>query len=330
MKDKLDSPTIMITGVSGFVGKHLSLYYIKKGFKVIGVTRSAHNSLQIPSNQGFQIYKCDITNSDNIEKVRKKLSDKNIKTLFHLAAELHSNEKEKLFKCNTEGTVTVLNFCLELGVQRLIFASTTMVTGPVQKKKIPADEEHPCFPVSYYGKSKLKAEHILLDQNSIPVTILRFGYIYGPNYPSILEPLFANNEEGVCDFLYRYQPYKHEGRRQSLQFIYIDDVVRSLVKASMNPEINGIFNIVGDEYLSRKEIVKRFYAIQNQPTTGWKVSLKCKLMFIMKRAYCFIRSPYDCRRIHWAYSNSKASTQLYFKPEVSFEDGLRNIIGSMS
>lgn len=316
---------ILITGASGYIGQRLVRYYLEKGVSVIGLGRYVQSTFD---NRNFFKLKCDITENSDIERVIEKLSDKKIGTLFHLAAELHSPEKFKLFKCNTDGTSKVLNLSVDLNIEKLIFASTTMAMGPVRKKEIPADENKPCRPVSDYGKSKLKAEQILLKQNYIPVTILRFGYVYGPNYASILEPLFSPTEKKGYDFLYHYQPYKHEGNKQSLQFICIDDVIRALVCAAEKPEVTGIFNIVDHEYMKKEQIVDMIHDAKEKNLK--RIALKYKVLFFFKKLLGILRSPYDFKRIHWVYSNKKALEQLNFEPEIILRDRLNTLIDPVS
>ena len=83
---------------------------------------------------------------------------------------------------NVLGTIRLLQNCVEYGVGRVIFASAGgAVYG--EQETFPATEDHPQYPLSPYGVSKLAGErylHFYYMQHGLPYSALRYANVYGP------------------------------------------------------------------------------------------------------------------------------------------------------
>ena len=123
--------------------------------------------------------------------------------------------------------VSVLNYCRQFQA-RCIFASTSAVYEPLNTWGL-LSEDSPVKPTSPYAVSKLIAENICFQQSEqydIPCAVMRIFNVYGPGQrstfliPYVLECLLEKR------ILSLRMP---EAQRD---FVYIDDVVEALVKAS--------------------------------------------------------------------------------------------------
>src|SRR5918999_344205 len=83
---------------------------------------------------------------------------------------------------NVVGTVRLLQNCVRYGVRKVVFASTGgAVYG--EQRVFPATEDHPQYPVSPYGVSKLAGErylHFYKVQHDVSYAALRYANVYGP------------------------------------------------------------------------------------------------------------------------------------------------------
>jgi UDP-glucose 4-epimerase len=83
---------------------------------------------------------------------------------------------------NVLGTVRLLQRCAERGVRRVVFAPTGgAVYG--EQREFPAPEDHPQYPISPYGVSKLVGKRYLRfyrAQYGLPYAALRYANVYGP------------------------------------------------------------------------------------------------------------------------------------------------------
>ena len=186
---------ILITGSSGFVGTHLTKRLSKK----------------------FEIVRYDLVNGQDILNERllsKKM--RGVDLVIHLAALISASESwqkpKEYFKNNILGTETVARIAIGCGVKKIIFFSSAAVKAN---------------PKTPYAVSKIAAEKILdLYKDKIVSIIIRPENIYGPGqkkaYGYVIHNFIkaAKNNEEINVY---------GNGRQSRDFIYIDDVVSSVV-----------------------------------------------------------------------------------------------------
>jgi UDP-glucose 4-epimerase len=144
---------------------------------------------------------------------------------------------------NVLGTVRLLQNCTEHSVKKVVFASTGgAVYG--EQQQFPAPEEHPQYPVSPYGVSKLAGErylHYYHVQFGLPYVSLRYANVYGPGQD-------PHGEAGVvaifCGNLARGKASTiNGGGEQTRDYVYVEDVARANVLALENRVPSGAYNI---------------------------------------------------------------------------------------
>ena len=187
---------ILITGSSGFVGKHLVAKLQKEN----------------------EIVKYDLQDNQNILDEKTLLQKmKGVDLVIHLAAFISATESwEKpleYFKNNTLGTATVTNCAIKAGVKKIIFFSSAAAVAK---------------PMTPYGVSKINAEKILLlYKDKINVVIVRPENIYGPGQKEAYGYVIHNFIKAVKSG----NPIKIYGDgKQTRDFIYVDDVVNTVEK----------------------------------------------------------------------------------------------------
>ncbi len=165
---------VMITGINGFVGKHLSGYLKKKGFDILGV--------DITSGSDFQ---GDISSQDF---VFNELSKAEFDSIIHLAAladiKKTTEDPYSTYKVNVYGTLNMLELASRRNVSRFLYASSANVYGvPVDR---PATEGTPFNPRLPYDYSKVLSEMLVRSYSThkkLSVSITRSWLLFGEGEP---------------------------------------------------------------------------------------------------------------------------------------------------
>ncbi len=163
---------VLVTGIDGFVGSHLSNALNRLGADVIGISKI---------RKGKGIYNIDIVNFKKLSYVFKK---EKIEICFHLAGVSLVEEGQKnpydTFKINILGALNILELTKIYNLDRVIVASTAHVYGD---NIPPFKETYYPRPSRPYETSKATVDLIsqsYADTFDLPVLIPRFVNIYGP------------------------------------------------------------------------------------------------------------------------------------------------------
>ncbi len=223
---------ILITGVAGFVGSNLAKNLSNLGSNVIGISqrKNKKNSLLFYENinKKIEIFYCDITDKEKINKIIKKYK---IQICFHLAAQVEVGLAKKdpygTWESNIRGTYTLLELFRKnkKQIKSIIIASSDKAYGEYGLNKMPYDEKYPLKPIFPYDTSKACADMIAKTYASklfnLPIIITRFSNIYGPgqlNFTALIPGLIKS-----CIFNRRF---KMRGNGESIRdYIYINDIV---------------------------------------------------------------------------------------------------------
>lgn len=142
---------ILITGVNGTIGKIL-----KKGLS----NKSNIYGIDISKPFDKHTKKCDISNINNLKKVINSFKD--IDVIIHLAADHRVDAPwESVLKNNITGTRNTYECAKELGIKKVIFASSNHVTGLYERNISEVgiiNTNTPVNPDSDYGVSKIFGE----------------------------------------------------------------------------------------------------------------------------------------------------------------------------
>src|SRR5262245_41461421 len=174
---------ILITGGAGYIGTELIDELSKNNsverIKVYDNLSRGNYNFFFGKNSGqkkIKFIQGDILDS---RKIRKEL--KGIDIVFHLAAKVttpFANIDSHFFEqINHWGTAELVYAMEESSVKKFIFTSSASIYGSTS---VPATEETPPHPTSFYGVSKQRAEeHVKRLFEKFPTVILRCGNVYG-------------------------------------------------------------------------------------------------------------------------------------------------------
>lgn len=157
---------ILVTGSSGFVGRHL-LAYLKEHTEAhcIGLTRT--------SSGDDETIACDLSNKEQVDNVIKRLQPA---LIFHTAGSF-SNNFETDLENNVVCTKNLLDAIIEYSpASRIMLMGSAAEYGEIAQHENPVTEDHPLNPISIYGWSKAaqtQLAHLYFKTHGIDVVIAR-------------------------------------------------------------------------------------------------------------------------------------------------------------
>jgi UDP-glucose 4-epimerase len=299
--------TILVTGGLGYLGSQLirDLATLDNDItiRILDNLQAGHYRalMQLPEQAAYQFIEGDILDPS---AVRLALQDAD--AVVHLAALVQTpmsfDRPTWVEQINHWGSAQLLETCLEVGVKRFIFPSTTAVYGP----GIGFTENDPCRPQGAYAQSKRRAETAVLAaaQRGLDVTIFRFGTFYG------LAPVISFNAV-VNRFAYLtgvQQPLTIYGNgEQTRSVIHVRDASEAIQFALKHPErTNGaILNAIA-ENISILELMQTIQ--QLQPETA-------------------VRFTEQDIRTHLSFeADNSALHDLGWRPGITVKEGLSDFL----
>ena len=177
---------IFITGATGFLGSHLTDLFDGNGHQVYSLIRNQQKA------QDFSVKGKYIIGRLSLEKKLPWIESlpEYLDLIIHTAGIVHSKNEDEFEKINTLFTNN-LHQQLKNKYKTLhfIFISSLAAGGPSSHLKSPRHTASLDSPVSFYGRSKLKAEKLLIKNTpkEWTLTILRPPMIIGPRDPALFE-----------------------------------------------------------------------------------------------------------------------------------------------
>lgn len=285
---------ILLTGATGFIGNQVLEGLIKKlgSEHVVVLTSKPTAKCKFVIHNDYRFAKEFFANAGLL----------NIKTIIHAGAFTPKSAQESndidQSNSNIWNTTTLLAAVLP-NLKKIIFLSTIDVYGFDD----PITEKSPVNPVSLYGFSKLYCEKLIsiwAEKKNVQCQILRIGHVYGPG-----EEKYQKLIPMVMKQILNNDPVKLIGAGTELRtFIYISDVVQSVLKSIELQSKNDTINVVGEEPISIKNLIDEII----------KISGKNAIIHS-------IASEHEPRNL--IFDNTKLKNQLH-TPTVSLVEGLIN------
>ncbi len=327
----VSNSVVLVTGATGAIGPRVVNALDQIGYSIRVLALDPPEPLSFPDST--EVILGDVTDE---EMVLSSLS--NVEIIIHMAAVLHrtnsSSNLQSLYEhVNVGGTVSVIKAAIRAGVKRVVLFSTIAVYG--QKKGEVLNEDSPPFPNTYYAKTKLNAEQIVLNASRLdgqPLgTVLRLGAVYGSrvkgNYHRLVHALSRK----------RFIPIGRGRNRRTI--IYDKDVAKATVIAMQHPAAAGkICNVTDGQFHTVNEIVKAIcHALGRNPPKLflplWPVKIAANFVDGIA-GFAGLSTPRlndalnkYCEDI--AVDGSHFMKELGFKPEYNLLEGWRETISEM-
>jgi nucleoside-diphosphate-sugar epimerase len=217
---------ILVTGGSGFLGRHVVAEALHRGHAVtLWSRRAAHDTGRAPSTAGRVVV--DLADPDGVSAA---LAQAPPDAVVHAAA-LMTGSRAELDAVNVDGTRTLARALARLaGPPRLVHVSTFSV------------EDTPPTP---YSESKSEAE-VVVRASGLPWVILRPALIYGPDD--------ASNTRRLVEALRAGTMWLPAGGRTSIQPVHVDDVAAACLESAVRAEaVGATLRLGGPEPVSVRE-----------------------------------------------------------------------------
>ncbi|OFZ86865.1 MAG: NAD-dependent dehydratase [Betaproteobacteria bacterium RBG_16_64_18] len=297
----------VVTGGAGFIGSHMVDALLERGFAVRVIDNLVggreENLAHHAANPDLVFERRD---------VRSVAPDDALvygaKYVFHFAGIgdiVPSIEKPlEYMSANVQGTVHMLECARHGGVAKFVYAASSSCYGLAS---VPTREDHPIDPGYPYALSKYQGEQAAFHWHRVyklPVNSIRIFNAYGTRsrtsgaYGAVFGVFLRQKLAG--------KPYTVVGDgTQSRDFLYVTDVARAFLAAAETPRAGRIYNLGA----GNPQTVNRLIELLGGETTH-----------VPKRP-----GEPDCT---WA-DITRITTELGWRPQVSFEQGVANIVANI-
>jgi len=302
----------LITGGAGFIGSHIAdrLISQKHQVSIIDDFSSGRKENILHLTGAVNLYEGDIRDTRLVNEAVR-----DVDYIFHQAA-LSSVPKSiddpvLTNDINVNGTLNILEAARKFKVKKVIFASSAAVYG--DDPELPKNEKMNPMPLSPYAATKLMGEKycsIYSNLYGLGTVVLRYFNVFGPrqnpnsDYAAVIPKFITMILEDEIPTIYG------DGF-QSRDFIFIDDVVDSNIKAAVSDSLSGVvMNCAGGNQITINDLAHLINKILDKN---------------LKPTYKDAR-PGDIK--HSYADNSTLKEKLTINSLISIEEGLKKTIES--
>jgi len=311
---------ILVTGATGFIGKHLVKRFTEQGHFCRCLVRKNSDVAPLKNFKNVDFFYGDISKRETLANICK-----GIDVIINSAGILGKWDStvEQLRPVNADGILNLYNEMKRNNVGYIIHLSAGGVTGPVEGP--PADEAYTCKPMSPYEQTKWEGERNavrLWEKYKLPVVVARPTFTYGPGDPHKL-PLFKAIKK---------QHFTYIGSGKSTNHpVYIDDLISGIMLLLEKRPVGETFILGGQGPVSKKELVDTIGEELGVRTNflhipRWMANLIALGMVFLANILKFdpILAPSRVRMMadNWGYSIEKARKNLGYFPKVDLKRGI--------
>lgn len=301
--------TLLVTGGAGFIGSCFVRHELKKhpDYKIINLDALTYcgnieNLEDVKNNPNYTFVHGNICDGKLVRELVEQ-SD----CVINFAAESHVDNSIKhpeiFVETNVQGTLNLLQASKELGVERFLQVSTDEVYGTLGKTGY-FYETTPLAPNSPYSASKASADMLVRayrETYGMPTLNTRCSNNYGPyQYPEKLIPYFISQ-------LLKGEKVPVYGDGLNVRdWLYVYDHCEAIDVVLHKGKVGEVYNIGGHNEKTNIEITRLILAAMGKDESSIK--------FVEDRL------GHDRR---YAISNDKITSQLGWKPSITFEEGIQ-------
>lgn len=303
---------LLVTGGAGFIGSNFIHHILNKysDYEIVNLDKLTYagnleNLKDFSDNPRYNFVRGDICDKDLADNLVK-----DVDIVVHFAAESHVDrsilDASDFIKTNIEGTYNLLE-AAKKHQKRFHHVSTDEVFGSLSKEDPAFNENTPYDPRSPYSSSKAASDHLVrayFHTHNLPITISNCSNNYGPyHFPEKLVPLIITNlmEDKKI-------PVYGDGL-QIRDWLYVEDHCKAIDLIIHEGKIGETYCVGGESEKPNIEVVKTILEMLGKNEDMIE--------------YVKDRKGHDRR---YAIDISKIENELGWKPEVSFEEGMRKTV----
>jgi UDP-glucose 4-epimerase len=294
----------LITGAAGFLGSSLANHLAREGHQIRGLDDLSTGDPKVLAPD------VHFTRGDVSDRPKLWTLLQDVDVVYHLAARVSVPESilypRDYNHVNVGGTVALMEAMRDVGVKRVVLASSGAVYGDLGDATL--TESAKPNPRSPYAVSKLSAEYYVRTIGSlwnIETVSLRIFNAYGtgqhlpPSHPPVVPHYLRQALRGGT-------LVAHGDGSQTRDYVYVDDVVSAMVAASTAPGVNGlVINVGSGVETSVTELIRLVLEVANS------------------KANVVYNSQASGGVSHMRADLALAKEKLRFTPSIKLEEGLR-------
>jgi len=337
---------ILVTGMAGFIGFHLSKLLLERGDEVVGIdnindyydvnlkyARLKELGIKNPSenevSSSMQYKKCRFIQMDisDTQAIYRLFENEKFDAVCNLAAQAgvrYSLENPHTYiQSNVLGFMNILEACRKYRVDNLSYASSSSIYGLNTSQPFKTSD-HTDHQISIYAATKKSNEvmaHTYAHLYGIRTTGLRFFTVYGPwGRPDMAPMLFA-------DAILNDRPIKvFNHGKMSRDFTYIDDIVDGIAKVIDNPATpNREFDTENPDP-SSSLAPYRIYNIGNNAPLSLMTFIETLETSLGKKAEKNYMDMQDGDVVSTYANVSDLMRDFNYKPDTSLADGVEHFV----
>jgi UDP-glucose 4-epimerase len=309
----MEAKRILVTGGAGLVGSHILDQLLNRGTPEIIVldnfVRGKEANIRAAVSRGnVRVVRGDICDSKLVHELMA-----GIDLVFHQAAIRITQcaEQPRLaLEVMVDGTFNVLEAAVKAGVKKVVAASSASIYGLAEAFPTP-ETHHPYHNDTFYGASKVFNEGMLKSFRSmygLNYVALRYFNVYGPRMDvfGVYTEVLVRWAEKIA----RGEPPLILGDgKQTMDFVYVEDVARANLLAADSNAVSEVFNIASGHETSLNDLAETLLKVMGsdlKPVYGPARSVNP----VSRRLAC----------------TKRAREKIGFEAKVSLEEGLRRFI----
>ena len=310
----------VVTGSTGFIGSHLVDALVARGATVRVITRPDSAA----ADGRVTEFRMDVRDAAAVE--RSQVWD-GATHLFHLAGVT----KARTARAFDDGNVAPLRQLLSAIDRRaaaaphVVLVSSQAAGGPAASAAAAIRETDRPAPIEEYGRSKLRAEHAVLEfAERMPISIIRLAAVYGPRDRDFLE-VFRQASGRIA--WYAVPPH------HQFSLLYVADAVTGiLAAASRQPGPARVYYLAADEPVTWRSLYRAIATVA--AASPLELQLPASLLravaaasdligALTGRAFLLNRQKLELSRpAYWLCDPARARDELGWRPSLTLAEGL--------
>ena len=314
----MDGP-VLVTGATGFLGRHLIMALTGQGTRVRATVRNDHDAAGLAA-AGVDCVRGDLRDPAVIAQAVA-----GARGVFHLAGRLFSPDVDprRYQELHVQVPAALLRACATLDrMNFFVLCSTTGVHGPTPGRR--AREDDPGRPDNAYEQSKAEGERIALaisSASNLPLTIARPSLVYGPGDLHLLgwfRAIARRRYAVIGAGLNRLHP------------VFIEDLVRGLVLCAEVGQRGRAYHLVGPRTVTMRELSEAIGFALDRPINrlsiprglAYAVGACLERLPVAKTRLPLTRSRVRFMTQERQYDGARAAEELGFTGAVDLDQGL--------
>ncbi|WP_409188030.1 NAD-dependent epimerase/dehydratase family protein [Bradyrhizobium sp. RDM4] len=304
-----NKPVVLVTGASGFLGRHVVPALMRAGWSV---RRAVRNPKGLADEVVIETIGPDTDWQAALDGVD---------AVVHLAARVHHKYEEhavQLYRnVNIAGTLHLARGAAAAGARQFIFISTVLVHGRSNEGRAPFSEDDILTPRGLYGMSKAAAEaglRTLARDSDMKISVIRPPLVYGAGARGNFALLTRAVDLGL--------PLPFAAIRNHRAFLAVQNLSSFMLRRLSHPDSTSnfeIFLVADGEQVSTPEFIERLAKASGRSSRLFGVSPE-----LLSRLLCAIgRQEMHDSLIGSLELNVSKALATGWQPQVSLDEGLR-------